>query len=313
MTDRAKIANVRSILDNAARKSDRRNRKVNKVSRANRVPEVAGHDGAALTDTSMVPVEESARHTTPSRHLQAANDAVSLAERERQELARMEEARLFSDRQLEQLGIVHPRSKNRVLVDSVRQLRTKLFTLRKTGNFSVLVSSVVPQGGGSFVALNLAAAIAVDQTKTSLLMDANLHDPVLHKLLKLIGRDNAYGLIDYLDAPEIGIESIVNPSGIPRMRIIPAGSNDKQSDEHLSSQRCQKLMIDIKERYGNRYVVVDGPPLATSADARILADMCDFIVLVVPYGAVSTGMLDSIVDEIDETKLAGIVLNDQPD
>ena len=329
MTDRAKIANVRSILDSTARKSDRRSRKVAGLTGVRPERSVSDHsvdnrivaraNGAreyVQNPNSLVPVAERARqqHTSRSRSLQAADDALSLAERERHELARMEEARLFSDRQLDQLGIVHPRSKNRAMVDAVRQLRTKLFSLRRNGNFSVLVSSVVPHGGGSFVALNLAAAIAFDQTKTSLMVDANLQDPVLHKLLKLIGREDAHGLVDYLETPEIGIEKIVNPSGIPRMRIIPAGiANDRHSDEHLSSQRCQKLMIDIKERYGNRYVVVDGPPMATSADARILSDMCDFIVLVVPYGAVTSSMLDSIVDEIDETKLAGIVLNDQPE
>jgi len=327
MTDRAKIANVRSILDSTARKSDRRFRKVAGLTGIRPERSVSDHRVGKTNvgntnvareyvpnPNSLVPVAERTRQQNASRSLQAADDALSLAERERHELARMEEARLFSDRQLDQLGIVHPRSKNRSMVDAVRQLRTKLFSLRRNGNFSVLVSSVVPHGGGSFVALNLAAAIAFDQTKTSLMVDANLQDPVLHKLLKLIGREGAHGLVDYLEAPEIGIEKIVNPSGIPRMRIIPAGiANDRHSDEHLSSQRCQKLMIDIKERYGNRYVVVDGPPMATSADARILSEMCDFIVLVVPYGAVTSSMLDSIVDEIDETKLAGVVLNDQPE
>lgn len=316
MTDRAKIANVRSILDSTAQKSVRRALKAGKGSGTSGTASAvrARQPMPVQEDKSMVPLRERPNvHSGHGRDLLSVDDALSLAERERHELARMEEARLFSDRQLDQLGIVHPRSKNREMVDAIRQLRTKLFALRKNGNFSVLVSSVVPRGGGSFVALNLAAAIAFDQTKTSLMVDANLHDPVLHKLLKLIGREGARGLVDYLKSPEIGMESIVNPSGIPRMRIIPTGNaKERNADEHLSSQRCQKLMIDIKERYGNRYVIVDGPPMATSADARILAEMCDYIVLVVPYGSVTPGVLDSIIDEIDETKLAGIVLNDQP-
>lgn len=294
MTDRAKIANVRSILENTSRKSDRRDRK-----------RTAGN--------AMVPVgEKRSRRDSNRQQLKAANDAVSLADRERLELARMEEAKLFSDKQLEQLGIVHPRSKNRGLVDAIRQLRTKLFSLDKSRNFSVLVSSVVPEGGGSFVAMNLAATIAFDQTKTSLLVDANLHDPVLHKLLRLIGRENAPGLVDYLETPEIGVENIVSPSGVSRMRIMPMGSSEKISNEHFSSQRYQKLMLDIKDRYSNRYVVVDGPSMASSTDARILSDICDYTVLVVPYGGVTPGVLDSVIDELDERKLAGIVINDQP-
>lgn len=289
MTDRAKIANVRSIVQQQQGKRLRRKRKE--------------------TGRSMVPVN---RTTHGRTNISATHDSVGLADKARADLANMEEAKLFSDRQLELLGIVHPRSKNRGLVDAMRQLRTKLYSLKEEGNFSVLVSSVVPQGGGSFVALNLAATIAFDKAKTSLLVDANLHDPVIHKLLKLIGRDDSHGLLEYLEHPELGVEHIVSPSGIPRMRVIPIGSHTEISAEHFTSARYKQLMVDIKERYDNRFVVVDGPAMSTSADARILSDICDYTVLVLPYGGVTPGVLDGIVDEIDERKLAGIVINDQP-
>ena len=284
MTDRSKIANVRSIADQAADKSARRSRK----------------GGGQL-----VPVGR-------RRGGSGSRDAVAVADRARAELANMEEARLFTDRQLDILGIVHPRSSDRGLVDAMRQLRTRLYALRPEGNFSVLVSSVVPDGGGSFTAMNLAATIAFDQAKTSLLIDANLHDPMLHKLLKLVGRDRTHGLLEYLEHPELGVEHIVSPSGIPRMRVIPIGRNDEISAEHFTSARYRRLMEDVQRRYDNRYVVVDGPAMTTSADARILSDICDFTVLVVPYGGVTPGTLDAIVDDIDERRLAGVVINDQP-
>jgi len=287
MTDRAKIANVRSMLDQQQGKSRRR----------------VGKAGRELVPTG--------RREGGSTQLRAANDSVSLADRARAELANMEEAKLFSDRQLELLGIVHPRSRERALVDAFRQLRTKLYSLRD-GNFSVLVSSVVPGGGGSFVGLNLAATIAFDKSKTSLLIDANLHDPIVHRLQKLIGREDSHGLLEYLEHPELGIEHIVSPSGVPRMRVIPIGRHKEISAEHFTSARYRQLMADIQSRYDNRFVVVDGPAMSTSADARILSDICDFTVLVVPYGGVTPGTLDAIVDEIDERKLAGIVVNDQP-
>jgi len=289
MTDRAKIANVRSIVQQQQGKRLRRNRKE--------------------TGRDMVPVNRTIQGRT---NLSPTTDSVSLADKARSDLANMEEAKLFSDRQLDLLGIVHPRSQNRALVDAMRQLRTKLYSLNEEGNFSVLVSSVVPQGGGSFVALNLASTIAFDKAKTSLLVDANLHDPVIHKLLKLIGRDDSHGLLEYLEHPDLGVEHIVSPSGIPRMRVIPIGSHTEISAEHFTSARYKQLMLDIKDRYDNRFVVVDGPAMTTSADARILSDICDYTVLVLPYGGVTPGVLDGIVDEIDERKLAGIVINDQP-
>ena len=289
MTDRSIIANVRSISEQAGGKAQRRSAKAGR---------------------QLVQVERAEQGG--STQLQAANVSVGLADRARAELARMNDEKLFSDAQLDRLGIVHPRTRNRALVDALRQLRTKLYSLRPDGNFSVLVSSVVPEGGGSFVALNLAATIAFDKAKTSLLVDANLHDPIVHRLQKLIGIENGHGLLEYLEHPELGIEHIVSPSGVPRMRVIPIGSHAEISAEHFTSARYRQLMEDIKDRYDNRFVVVDGPAMSTTADARILSDICDYTVLVVPYGGVTPGSLDAIVDEIDERKLAGIVMNDQP-
>ena len=292
MTDRSKIVNILSIKEQSERKASRRKAKVNRSGQ------------------QLVPVEQPV--TERDQKQQAANDAISIYERDRSDLANMGESRLFSDRQLDQLGIVHPRSKNRPMVDSMRQLRTKLYSLKKEGNFSVLVTSVTEGGGGSFIALNLAATIAFDKAKTSLLVDANLHAPVLHKLLKLVGHADAHGLVDYLETPNLGIEHIVSPSGIPRMRIIPSGNQDEFSNEHLASSRYQQLMTAIQQRYDNRFVVVDGPSMESSADAKILSDMCDYTVLVLPYGGVSPGVLDTVIDDLDERKIAGIVLNNQP-
>lgn len=288
MTERPVLANVRSIKAQTDGKNARR---------------------SAKAERQLVPVGKSTRSGT---QLRSSNESVGLADRARAELQRMSDEKLFSDPQLDKLGIVHPRSRNRPLVDAFRQLRTKLYSLRPDGNFSVLVSSVVPEGGGSFTALNLAATIAFDKAKTSLLVDANLHDPFVHQLLRLLGREQSHGLLEYLEHPELGVEHIVSQSGIPRMRAIPIGRHDEISAEHFTSARYKQLMVDIKARYDNRFVVVDGPAMTASADARILSDICDYTVLVVPYGGVTTGVLDAVVDEIDERRLAGIVINDQP-
>ncbi|MFT4713007.1 MAG: protein-tyrosine kinase [Porticoccaceae bacterium] len=288
MSDRSRAENVKSILGQTPKKTLRR----------------AMKDGQSLVPLSV--------DRSGSTALRAANDSVSLADRARADIANMSDERLFSDRQLDLLGIVHPRSKNRAMVDAMRQLRTKLYSLKPEGNFSLLVSSVVPESGSSFVSLNLAATIAFDKARTAMLVEANLHTPILHKLMKLIGRENSAGLLEYLERPELGVEHIVNPSGIPRMRCVPIGSHQEISAEHFTSARFKQFMLDIKERYDNRFVIVDGPAMTTTADARILSEICDFTVLVVPYGGVTPGTLDSIIDEIDERRLAGIVINNQP-
>lgn len=294
MTDnRARMANILSIAENRQRKQNRRVRK--------KAPTSTKHSTttSAPVTIPVVPVRKSQKQAVVEHNSES-------------EVGYMEDPRLFSEKQLEKLGIVHPRSKNRALLDSIRQIRTKLFQLKPNGNFSVLVTSVVPEGGASFIALNLAASITFDKAKTSLLIDGNVHDPSLHEVLNLIKLKPRYGLLDYLADPELGIENVVSPSGIPRLRIVPIGKREEGDTEYLTSKKMPRFLDDIKQRYDNRFIVVDAPCIATSADARVLADQCDYIVLVAPYGGVTVSQIDAIVDEIDESKLAGIVLNNEP-
>jgi len=281
MTDnRARIANVRSILENTQRKQRRRARK---------------RETQAMVSLA-----------TPQAQGELLNPSTE------SEVGFMQDPRLFTDKQLERIGVVHPRSKNRALVDSLRQMRTKLFQACPEGNFTVMVTSVVPEGGASFIALNLASTISFDRTKTSLLIDGNMYDPTLHKMLEMIKLKPQYGLLDYLSDPNIGIENIVSPSGIPRMRIVPIGNRMEGDTEHLTSKKMSSFLDEIKQRYDNRFVVIDAPSISSSVDARVVADLCDFIILVVPYGGVSPNVIETVVDEIDEQKLVGVVLNNEP-
>lgn len=224
----------------------------------------------------------------------------------------MQDPRLFSAEQLDFMKIIHPQSRNRKLVDTFRELRTRLLVLRKGENFSIMVASVSPEGGGTFVSMNLAASIAFEDSKTSLLVDCNLQNPYFHKVLQLARLDSGTGLTDYLHDPTIGVESVVRPSGIPRLRIVPVGSSTHSSVEYFSSATMRSFITEAKHRYPDRYIVVDSPSLVSSADAKILANLVDYIVLVVPYGKVTTAQIIAACQDIDQRKLVGTVLNNEP-
>jgi Mrp family chromosome partitioning ATPase len=176
----------------------------------------------------------------------------------------------------------------------------------KGKNFICLVTSLCDGGGSSFVAMNLAAAVALDKTKTSLLVDCNLYDPSVDRLL---GVEADYGLTDFLDEPQLQVQDIIYASGVPRMRLIPVGSNRERGAEHFSSQRMGQFVDGIKARYADRFVFVDAPPIASSAEAKILAGLCDMVVLVVPYGKVSEQQMNQGISMVAEDKLAGVVFN----
>lgn len=219
---------------------------------------------------------------------------------------KMSEVRTFSASELDAMKIVHSRDERSDHLKVFRDLRTQLMKRSNWENFICLVTSACP-GGGSHVAVNLAATISLDRAKTSLLVDCNIYSPYAERLLPV---PSQFGLTDFLDDTSVGIEEIVYASGIPRLRVVPAGNNRDGGTEKLNSQRMREFFQEIKTRYSDRFIIVDAPSAANyDAEIRILADLCDFALLVVPYGKVTEGQLYSAIDKIGEEHLAGVVYN----
>ncbi len=220
---------------------------------------------------------------------------------------KMSEIHRFSRAELDHMKILYQSVSNDQRLKVFRDLRTRLYSKSSSKNFVCMVTSVVPNGGCTYVVNNLAAAIALDKTRTSLLVDCNYYAPAADSL---IVTDTDAGLTDYLDAPTMGVESIVYASGIPRVRVVPVGGNREGATERLASKRMHTFLQELKARYPDRYILIDSPAVGEySADIRILASMCDMVVLVVPYGKVTESQVQFCIDAIGEKRLAGMIFN----
>ena len=206
--------------------------------------------------------------------------------------------------------IVDAAMSDRYVFNAFRELRTTVVQKINESSPIIMVTSCTYGGGGSFVSLNLAAAIAMDETKTSLLVDCNLAEPNFSNLPA--ADDSSRGLKDYLKGNECGVGDIIYPTGIPRLRVIPAGQTHVPMTEYFTSVRLHKLFDDIKQRYSQRYIIVDAPPISENADTRILAETCDYVILVVPYGKVTEEQVLKAARAIGKDKLLGTVFNNEP-
>jgi len=222
------------------------------------------------------------------------------------EIRRMAEVLLLSPEELTEHKIIYPGMAQREVLNEFREIRTKLLQRSGQKNFSLMVSSVSVDGGASFTAINLAAAFAMDERRTALYIDCNLHDPYATKLLPA---EPEYGLTDYLENPELNIEDIIYASGIPRLRIIPAGATRDTAVEYFNSVRMEDLIRNLKQRYPDRFIILDLPAVNAGAEARILAQLCDYAVLVVPFGRVTTGQVLSGIDAVGRERFAGLIFN----
>ncbi len=222
------------------------------------------------------------------------------------QIVRMQEPRRLTPDDMDERRIIYPESSNRELVNRFRNLRTKLLEKSGGNNFTLVVTGARSGAGASFVALNLAAAFAFDQAKTALIIDCNLREPALHSTLDIVPE---YGLTDFLDDPDFDISRILYPTGIPRLRLIPAGSRRETPSEFFTSFRMKQFLQAVRRRYPDRFIVLDTAPISESPDARILTELCDYAMLVVPHGGMTVGGVEQSALAFNSEKFLGAVIN----
>jgi len=130
------------------------------------------------------------------------------------------ERRLLDADDLWERGIIHPQHTEEPAVQVFRELRTKIIQQSEGRNAVILVAAVSEGNGGTFIARNLAAAFAFDSAKTALLVDCNLRNPSVQRLLF---NASLPGLADYFENPELDVSKIIHPVGIARLRAISTG------------------------------------------------------------------------------------------
>lgn len=222
------------------------------------------------------------------------------------ELVKMNDQQVRSDDWLLAHRIVHPNMPDYSVMNSFREIRTRLLQKSQGKNFICMVASLNRAMGATFTALNLAAAFAYEGGKTSLLIDCNPRDRQLSEMLDL---KDARGLSDYVVDPEMDAMDIIYSVGISRLRLIPFGSAVDSRQEFLGSERMREFMDVLKRRHIDRFIIIDAPPVELSADASILSELADYVLLVVPYGEVTNRRLRRVIKSFPADKIAGIVLN----
>jgi len=225
------------------------------------------------------------------------------------EISLMKNKSLLEHKELSELKVIFSDMQDSKITDSYRDLRTKLIHKSNGQNVSVMLTSCVPGYYSSMTALNLAAAFSFDQSKTSLLIDCNLNRPQLDKKLNLSVNT---GLTDYLENSDVSVDSILQDTGIKRLRIISAGTSRETAAEYFTSLKMKSLMSNLISRYSDRYLFIDAAPIVDSADARILVELCDYVILVVPYGKATKSRVKESVEAVNPDKLLGVVFADKP-
>jgi non-specific protein-tyrosine kinase len=187
-------------------------------------------------------------------------------------------------------------------------LRTKIQHLtRARGWRTVMITSPRPSEGKTLTAVNLALTFAKAYNQTVMLVDCDLGQQGVHQTL---GYECGLGLVNYL-ADDLDLRELITWPGIEQMTVISGGRRALNSAELLGSVRMKALVQELKERYDDRYVLFDAPPLLAGADALALAAHVDCIVMVVAEGRTALRDAKKALAMLPPEKFLGFVLNRQ--
>ncbi len=188
--------------------------------------------------------------------------------------------------------------------EQFRTLRSRLYRLREKKSIrTLLITSTCSGEGKSFVALNLAQAIARQHERRALLIDADLRAPSLEFRM---GAASAPGLTDYL-AGEADEFSIIQTDAKEDLFFIPAGRSVSNPTELLANNRLRSLLGRLAPVF--EWIIVDAPPVLPVSDASVLAGMCDGVIFVIRAGATAFDLAQAACQEFRENNLLGAVLN----
>ncbi len=142
---------------------------------------------------------------------------------------------------------------------------------------SILVTSAFPGEGKTYVAANLALTLALSIDEYVVAIDTDLRRPRLHRLF---GYRNTRGLHDYL-VGGVRWEDLILESGIDKLSLLPAGKIARNATELLSSNMMTTFLEEVKEKFKDRFVIIDSPPCHIMAETKSLAQQVDGIIFVV--------------------------------
>lgn len=188
--------------------------------------------------------------------------------------------------------------------EQYRTLRSRLYQEReRLGLKALLVTSALPQEGKSFTAANLAQALARQPGRSALLIDADLRNPSLHRML---GTAAGPGLADFLKGTNDEC-SIMQRGPMKNLFFVPSGSNIEDPAELVGNGRLKILLQRLEPLFD--WVIIDSPPAVPVSDASVLARECDGVLLVVRSNATPADLARRARLDFPEQALVGVVLN----
>ncbi len=173
---------------------------------------------------------------------------------------------------------------------------------------SIALTSSLPAEGKSLVNVLLAKTLS-EMGQRVLLIDADLRKPQMHVRL---GLNNLSGLSNVLtEDGQTWRDAVQTVPGYDNWSVMTAGRRPPDPTRLLSSNRMRSLVNELEQSEQFDLVLFDTPPVLGLADAALVAEHCDGLMLLVSLDRVDRSLPKESISRIRSSgaPLLGIVTN----
>lgn len=218
------------------------------------------------------------------------------------------------DRQaLRTAGLMPPEQVERQMMGEYRQIKRPLLAAAfgkgrapVSNGRAIMLASSLPGEGKTYTSINLALSMALEKDVTVVLADADLAKP---HISHIFGVEGEPGLVEALQDHQIYIESLVMPTDVPGLSVLPAGRKVDTVTELLASARMEQLVAQLANADATRIILFDSPPLLLTSESRVLSHVVGQVVLVVCADSTPRTAVTEALQFIGERDGLSLILN----
>src|SRR6516225_6585730 len=150
-----------------------------------------------------------------------------------------EHALVIDQNALRAAGVLPPVHQEHEIAQQYRRIKRPLINKAlgrgvaqlASGNL-IMITSAVPGEGKTFMSLNLALSMRLEEDITVLLVDGDVVNP---RLTQIFGLESRPGLLDLVKDPAFSAELAILPTDMPGLSFMPAGSQEANATELVAS------------------------------------------------------------------------------
>lgn len=206
------------------------------------------------------------------------------------------------------------KKRNQFDVDEIyRSLRTNIEFSQMDEEIQALsVASTIPNEGKSSVATNLARIMAA-KYKNVLLVDCDLRNPSVHKMMKISNRSGLTNIIsEFQEGLSInsyeGVQQVQYDGG-QTLTVITAGHRVPNPSEVLGSKKMARFLEQARKEFG--YIIIDSPPVLLASETIPLCNLSDGVLYVVDAKNADKRKVKAAIKDLKRNggHVIGVVLN----